>query len=84
MAKISAAEARKDFAEIINRAAYGKERIVIMRRGKKLAAVVSIEDLEGLEQLGNKVDAEEIKKAWKQQGKKPPKSWKQLKKKLGL
>lgn len=42
----SVAVARKDFAELINLVAYGKEQITISRRGKVVAAVVPIDDLE--------------------------------------
>ena len=35
--KISAADARKKFANIINRVAYGKESFVLTRRGEPLA-----------------------------------------------
>jgi len=48
MMKISTVEARENFAELINRAAYGKNRIVLTRRGKPLAAVVPISDFEQL------------------------------------
>jgi prevent-host-death family protein len=51
MRRISASDARKEFAEIVNRVAYGKERVVIGRRGKELAAVVPIADLRRLERL---------------------------------
>lgn len=34
------AEAKKHFSEIINRVAYGKEKIVIKKRGKPLATLV--------------------------------------------
>ncbi len=43
--KISAADARKKFANIINRVAYGKEAFVLTRRGEALAAIISMEDL---------------------------------------
>lgn len=46
--KMSTVEARENFAELINCAAYGKKRIVLTRRGKPLAAVVSIADFEQL------------------------------------
>jgi len=42
MAKISTAEARNDFAGVINRASFGKERFVLTRRGKKLAAIIPV------------------------------------------
>ena len=49
MTNISTAEARNDFADVINRASFGKERFVLTRRGKKLVAIVPVEDLDLLE-----------------------------------
>ncbi|MDQ6833376.1 MAG: type II toxin-antitoxin system Phd/YefM family antitoxin [Chloroflexota bacterium] len=43
---LSVAEAREQFSEAINRAAYGKERIFVTRRGKRLAVIVPVEDIE--------------------------------------
>jgi prevent-host-death family protein len=45
MAHLSTVEARSQFAELINRVAYGKERVILTRRGKALVAVVPLEDL---------------------------------------
>jgi len=42
-------EARDRLAELLNRAASGRERFLIRRRGKPVAAIVSSEDLEHLE-----------------------------------
>ena len=49
-------QARGQFAEILNRAAYGGERIILERRGKPVAAVVSMEDLEDLAALEDEAD----------------------------
>lgn len=38
-------EARAQFAELINRVGYGKERIVLTRHGKPLVALVPAESL---------------------------------------
>ena len=46
-----AAEARDQLAELASRAAYGGERTILQKRGKGIAAVVPIEDLELLEML---------------------------------
>lgn len=43
---ISTVEARNQFADLINRVAYGKERVILTRRGKALVAMVPLEDLE--------------------------------------
>jgi prevent-host-death family protein len=46
---VSVAEAKTRFSELVNRAAYGKERFLIQRRGKPVGAIVSAEDLARLE-----------------------------------
>jgi prevent-host-death family protein len=62
----SLTQARADFADLINRASYGGERIVLERRGKQLAALVPIEDLDLIQDLEDKVDARDIAKALKE------------------
>lgn len=49
MLKMSTVEARENFSEMINQAAYGNERVVLTRRGKPLVAVVSLQELQHLE-----------------------------------
>lgn len=44
-------EARAEFADLVNRVAYTKEPVVLTRRGKVMAALVSAEDLELLREL---------------------------------
>lgn len=52
MAKtISAAQAKAHFSALVAQVAYGGEQYVIERRGKPLAALVSVDDLERLEEL---------------------------------
>jgi len=51
MTRLSISKARQEFPEVLNRAAYGKERTIVSRRGKDLAAVIPIEDLRLLERL---------------------------------
>ena len=63
MANISTAEARNDFAGVINRASFGKERFVLTRRGKKLAAIIPVEDLELLEELEDRMDVDAARAA---------------------
>jgi antitoxin (DNA-binding transcriptional repressor) of toxin-antitoxin stability system len=38
MAMMMTVEGREDFADVINRTTYGKERVILTRRGKPLAA----------------------------------------------
>ena len=49
----SATEVRGNFSDVLGRVAYGKERVTIERRGRPMAALVPIEDLERLENGAN-------------------------------
>ena len=55
--EVSVSELKRDLSAIINQAAYGKQRIVIGSRGKPKAAVISMEDLQLLENLNQKHSA---------------------------
>ena len=68
MTRLAANEARKDLSEALNRVAYKGERIVIHRRGKNAAALVSMEDLALIEALEDRMDLEEARKALKEPG----------------
>ncbi len=65
---ISTAEARKNFADIVNKVAYGKEPVVFTRRGHKIAALISIDELELLRQIEDYIDIEDAKKALTEAG----------------
>jgi len=56
-------EARNAFSEVINSAAYGKDRIALTRRGKTIAYVVPVDDVEALEAIEDRIDAEAGRKA---------------------
>lgn len=81
MSKVTTVNARQQFSDIINRSAYGKERIVLTRRGKEVVALVPIEDLNLLEELEDRLDIEAARKALKKPGSVP---WEKVKKDLGL
>ncbi len=49
MKRIGIGEARAALADILNEVAYSKRRVVLVRRGKDVAALVPIEDLEKIE-----------------------------------
>lgn len=63
MISMSAGDARDHFSDVLNRAAFGKERIVLTRHGRDLAAVVPLEDLELLSAIENRMDLAEAKEA---------------------
>ena len=60
---IDTSVARDGLSDTLNRVSYGKERIVIRRHGKGIAALVPMEDLEFLEELEDRVDLEEARTA---------------------
>ncbi len=66
---ISIADARKQFADIVNKVAYGRESVILTRRGEKIAALVSMEELELLKQIEDFIDIEDAKKALAEPGK---------------
>ncbi len=84
MTELSIAEAREQFSEAINRAAYGKERIIVTRRGKPLAAIVPIEDMEAMEATEDRIDLEEAAKARAEAKGKGTIPWETLKAELEL
>lgn len=51
MKHVTTAEARKNMAELLNRAAYGGERFVVTRHGKELVAIVPLEEATLLDRL---------------------------------
>ena len=59
---------RYNLADAINRVAYAGERIVLERRGKRVAALVSVDDLVLLEELENQADIKAARKALKEKG----------------
>jgi len=79
---IKATRARDAFGETLNRAAYGKERVVIARHGKDIAAMISIEDLRLLEELEDYLDVEAAKKALAESDERIP--YEVVRKELGL
>jgi len=46
---------------VLNRAAFGKERVVLTRRGKPFVALVPIEDVAALEAMEDQRDALELR-----------------------
>lgn len=60
--KVSVAEAKLHFADLLGRVAYGKERVMITRRGRPMAVLVPPEQVSGerhLAQARGWLDAED-------------------------
>ncbi|MCI0640698.1 MAG: type II toxin-antitoxin system Phd/YefM family antitoxin [Gemmataceae bacterium] len=66
--EISITDIRDNLADALNRVAYGGERIILKRRTKKVAALVSIEDLDRLQELEDQADIAAARKARKEKG----------------
>ena len=80
MTTISISEARERLADLGNRVALRGERVLVERRGKNLFALVSVEDVELLERLEDKLDLDALRAAKDE----PTRPWAQVKKALGL
>ena len=61
MSKMSVADARRNFSEVVSRVAFGRERIVLTRRSKATAVMVAPEDAELLELVETLTDIETAK-----------------------
>jgi len=75
-------EARANLAETIDKVCFGGERIVLHRRHKDVAALVSVEDLALLEELEDRMDLAEARRVLKESTKRTPYS--EVRKRLGL
>lgn len=83
-AEISASQARADFSALVDAAYARQERVVVKRNGRRIAAIVPIEDLEALEALEYADDVRAVRRARREQGRAKPESWESVKKALGL
>ncbi len=81
---VSVSEAREDFAELVNRAAYRHERIRVSRRGRDVAAIVPIEDVEFLERMEDEYDLKAALEALADPENAVTVPWEQVKAELGL
>jgi prevent-host-death family protein len=62
-APLTSRSARENFSEVLNRAAFAKERVAIHRHGKPIAYVVPVEDAVLLESLEDAADLEAFRAA---------------------
>jgi prevent-host-death family protein len=61
--QVGARELRNNVSECLSKVAFGKERLVVTRNGKAVAALVPLEDLDTLEALEDRIDLQEARKA---------------------
>jgi prevent-host-death family protein len=56
--QVSMTELRQDLGRLVNRAAYGGDRIVLVSHGEPKAAIVGVADLERLKRVCDEMTAE--------------------------
>ena len=84
MEDITAAEARKQWADLLNRVAYGKERVVVTRHGKELAALVPVEDLRLIDRMKSLLRRRDVRAALKETESRGAIAWEALRSELDL
>jgi prevent-host-death family protein len=86
--RLTISKVREELPDIINRAAYGKQRTIVSRRGKDVAAVIPIDDLQLLERLAqeemDRLDIEDARAALAEAKEKGTVSLEEARKRLGL
>jgi prevent-host-death family protein len=82
MTRVSASKLKDSLGETLKAVTAEGERVVIRRGKKDIAAIVPIADLEALEALEDKIDAEEAAKSMAEPGESIP--WEHAKKRLGI
>ena len=80
---MSTNDAIEKFLDLINRVAQNKERIVLTRRGKEIAAIVPMEDLHAIQSSHDKQDLQEAIEALKEARQSNPITLEELKEKIG-
>jgi len=84
MTSMPVTTAREELAEIVNRVAYGKERVCLTRHGKDVACLVSMEEARLLAVIEDRLDLSDATHALREMREQGPVSWDALKAELGL
>jgi prevent-host-death family protein len=79
MTNVSVAQARKDLADLVSRASYGKERFVVQKHGKAACAIIPMEALKALEAWESMEDESDLKAIEERRGE-PSRPWEAVKK----
>ena len=84
MVKVEATAARNRLSDLLSQVQYRSDRIVIERRGKDAAALISMKDLRLLELLEDTIDVEAARQALENPKNKVRVPLDEVKKRLGL
>jgi prevent-host-death family protein len=82
MLRLSTSEFRKATADVLNRIAYGGDRLILHRHGKDVAVVLSVEEYAQLRMLEDAADRKTIARAKK--ASQDTVAWENLKRDLDL
>ena len=82
MKRLNASVAREEFSELLNQVSYLGKRIIVHRRGKDVAALVSLEDLQLIQEMEDKLDNAAADAALEEPGESIP--WEQVIKDLSI
>jgi prevent-host-death family protein len=63
MTRIGVSDARDNLSEVVDRARYAHDRVVLTKRGRDVGAIISIDDLKLLEMLEDQLDIKEARQA---------------------
>lgn len=80
--RLPASKARERFADVLNEVAVKGERVVLLKHGKDVAALISTDDLELLEALEDRYDVEAARQALAESDERV--AWVDLKRQLSL
>jgi len=81
VSRLSISAARAALPETVNEVAVSGQRVVLHRRGKDIAALIPIEDLELLNRIEDEADRKAARRARKERGTVP---WETVKARAGV
>lgn len=81
MTTVAATTLRTTISDLLDRVVHHGERIAVERHGKRVAALVSPDDLELLEEIENRMDIEAARRALREPGRR---SWDEVRADLVL
>lgn len=84
MKKITTAEARQNLADVLNRAAYAKDRFVVTRHGNPLVAIVPLEEVTLLDRLRSLLARKDYEAALAEMEESGTRSWDEVRRELDL
>lgn len=82
--RLSVSDFRKDVSDLLNRVAYQGERIVLHRRGKDAAVVISLQEAEALQRMEDNADLRAARKAKREADREGTVPLADVKKRLGI